>query len=440
MKRFDTLFARLFLMQVVVATLLVLMLALLLFDGQSSVLARATAPAWAAALRPLQAQIERGEPTLLPAGVDVLVPVDLEAGPPPQRARFINANSMAPRYAALRESLRAQGLAVGRMAVSGERDSGEQLLTWVELVVPGRAPLWVGIHGALENPGLFTRGMLGLGLLVAVFLLAAAWLSSLVARPLQDLQRSVRSFAETGLRPPQVAVRGPVEVRQLMQQFEDFAAQRVEQDEARQIMLAGISHDLRSPLGRIRMAAEFLPDEAAIAVRRESIIRNAQLADQLVESFLLMVRCAAEPLEQRVDLLALVRGLLSSDDHQDVQLHLKAPGPFWLEPASAMLLQRSVVNLLENAHRYGKPPVHLSLALAAGQVLLTVRDHGPGIAAEQRETLLKPFYRGASDRGQPGTGLGLPIVERCVQRHAGQLRLGDAAPGLAVELRFNLAP
>lgn len=438
-KWFDSLFARVFLMQVAVATLLVVMLVLVLFNDQSSVFARAAVPSWSAALRPLQAQIEQGEPPELPQGVDVLVPVDLEPGPPPAGARYINPSPMAPRYAALRESLRAQGIAVGRMAISGERKDGERLLTWLELVVPGRAPVWVGIHGALENPGLRARGVLGLGLAVLVFLAAAAWLSRLIARPLQDLQRSVKTFAETGERPAAAPPRGPAEVRQLMQQFDEFAAQRVQQDDARQMMLAGISHDLRSPLGRIRMAAEFLPDEPGVSVRRESIIRNAQLADQLVGSFLSLVRSAAEPLEDRVDLAELVRQLLGNGDHEDVRLELLAQGPLWLAPASGMLLQRSLVNLLENARRYGRPPVVVTLVQTDGQAVLTVRDHGPGIVASQRETLLKPFYRGASDRGQPGTGLGLPVVDRCVRRHGGEMRLLDAAPGLAVQLRFPLA-
>jgi two-component system, OmpR family, osmolarity sensor histidine kinase EnvZ len=74
-----------------------------------------------------------------------------------------------------------------------------------------------------------------------------------------------------------------------------------------------------------------------------------------------------------------------------------------------------------------------------GTAVLVVRDHGPGIPEEQRETLLKPFYRGTQDRGQPGTGLGLPVVERAVRRHGGQLQLQDATPGLRVVLRLPLA-
>ena len=435
---FDTLFARVFLLQVSVAVLLVVMLMLVLFSDQASVFAKAALPSWSAALQPVQAQLLRGESPTLPHGVDVLVPVDLEPGPPPDSARFITPSAMAPRYAALHDGLRARGILVSRMAVSGE--SGESM-TWLEFTPPDRPPVWVGIHGALENPGLRTRGAIGLALAVIVFLLAAAWLSRLVARPLQDLQRSVKTFAETGERPPPVPQRGPAEVRQLAQQFNAFAAQRVQQDDARAMMLAGISHDLRSPLGRIRMAAELLPDAPGVAARRESIVRNTQLADALVGSFIALVRSATEPLDERVDLHALVRELLDNGDHADVvpkELPL-ADTPVWVEPASGIVLKRCMLNLLDNARRYGQPPLEISLTVQEGTAVLAVRDHGPGIPADQRETLLKPFYRGTQDRGQPGTGLGLPVVERAVRRHGGQLQLQDAEPGLRVVLRLPLA-
>ena len=96
---FDTLFARVFLLQVGVAALLVLMLMLVLFSDQASVFAKAALPSWSAALRPVQAQLQSGHTPTLPQGVDVLVPVDLEPGPPPSSARFITPTAMAPRYA-----------------------------------------------------------------------------------------------------------------------------------------------------------------------------------------------------------------------------------------------------------------------------------------------------------------------------------------------------
>lgn len=433
---FDSLFARIFLLQIGVALLLVSMLMLVLFNDQASVFARAALPSWSAALRPVQAQWERGELPTLPQGIDVLVPVELVPGPPPPGARHLEPGAMVPRYAALRDGLIARGIPVGRMAVSGAQG---QLVTWLELSGSHQPPLWVGIQGALENPGLRFRGAVGIGLSVLVFLVAAAWLSRIVARPLQDLQSRVKAFAETGERPLPPPDTGPLEVRLLARQFDTFAAQRVQQDDARAMMLAGVSHDLRSPLGRIRLAAELLPDAPGVAARRDAIVRNAQLADQLVGSFLELVRSATEPLSERVNLRVLVRDLLASGDHADVRVHLPdGDAPCWVEPASRILLQRCVLNLLDNACRHGHPPLEVSLRVHEGCAQVVVRDHGPGIEPSQRARVLEPFYRGAPDRGQPGTGLGLPVVERAIRRHGGRMEVLDAGPGLRVVLHLPL--
>lgn len=434
---FDHLFARVFLMQVGVALMLVLMLMLVLLSDQASVFAKAALPSWSAALRPLQEQLQRGEVPTLPQGIDVLVPVDLVPGPPPATARFISPKVMVPRYAALRDGLRERGIFVGRMAVS---DVQGETMTWLELTLTGRPTVWVGIHGALENPHLRERGAIGLVLAVVVFLAAAAWLSRVVSKPLQDLQRSVKTFAETGECPALVIQSGPSEVRQLAKQFDAFATQRVQQDDARAMMLAGISHDLRSPLGRIRLAAELLPDLPGVSARRESIVRNTKLADELVGSFIALVRSATEPLNERLNLLVLVQELLSDGDHGDVMRSIQATETaLWMHPASDIVLKRCLLNLLDNARRYGQPPLEVGLNAHKGVAVLTVRDHGPGIPAARREALLQPFYRGTQDRGLPGTGLGLSVVDRAVRRHGGQMELKDAGPGLLVVLRLPLA-
>ncbi len=433
----DSLFARIFLLQLGVALLLcTLFLLAWLWQDRTGAVARSVAPTWAAALQPVAQALRQGQTPSLPAQSAVEVAIELLPGPPPRGARHIGDTPRAPRYALLQRWLRAQQIPVGAMAVSGE--DGEAV-TWLELRPEGRPALWVGVRGALEEPGLRGRALLAMGLSLLVFLGAAAWLSQRIARPLQTLQQRVRHFADTGQMPPPMPPQGPREVRELARQFDSFAAQRQQDDDARQMMLAGISHDLRSPLGRIRMAAELLPQTPEVAQRRESIVRNAQVADQLVGSFLALVRSATEPLDERVDLRALVQRLLGNGDHEDVRLDLQTQQALWLQPASAAQLERALVNLLDNARRYGQPPIEVRLQSAHGQALLTVRDHGPGIPPDQRETLLKPFYRGSADRLVPGTGLGLPVVQRCVRRHGGELRLENAAPGLAVHIALPLA-
>lgn len=432
MKWLDSLFARIFLLQLATGFLLSVVFAVLLFNEQASIFARTTAPLWAAALRPVQQQLASGEALQLSRTGGMAVPVELQPGPPPANARMM---PLIPRYRALLSELRNQGLPVRRLALSGKPG---QTTAWLELQAGGKLA-WVGVPSELEGRGIRRRGLLGFGIALLVFIAGAAWLGRRIARPLQDLQASVKTFAATGTPPPSTAAQGPAEVRQLTRQFAEFAAQRAQQDEARDMMLAAVSHDLRSPLGRIRLAAELLPDVPGVQDKRESIVRNVQAADRLVASFLDLARAAAEPLEERVDLAALVRRLLQSGDHDDVRLELPDTGPVWLQPASSAALERLLVNLLDNAAHYGQPPVVVRLEAGPAHAVLTVRDHGPGIAPDQMAVLRKAFFRGSHDRGLPGTGLGLAIVERSVQRHGGDMELLDAAPGLAVQLRFPLA-
>ena len=112
------------------------------------------------------------------------------------------------------------------------------------------------------------------------------------------------------------------------------------------------------------MAAELLPDAPGVAARRESIVRNAQVADQLVGSFLSLVRSATEPLEERVDLAALVRDLLGHGDHGDVTLELQAAGPVWLEPASGavpwyLVASPAAIDTIEYAFLEGQEGVFM---------------------------------------------------------------------------------
>ncbi|MEB0029986.1 ATP-binding protein [Undibacterium sp. RTI2.1] len=447
---FDSLFARIFLLQVTVGILLTVIFVVLLFNEQANIFAHSTAPLWAQALKPVQQNLRDGQPARLPNTKTVTADISLIPGPPPFSA---SPMPLVPRYRALISELNAQGIPVISLAVSGETGN---TTTWLELQTSAQ-PVWVGVQSELEGPDIRRRGLIGFLIVVLVFIVASAWLSRRIARPLLDLQRSVKAFAAKSNQPhatsyirsadiekaAKAANTGPAEVRQLAAQFAEFAAQRAEQDTARDLMLAAISHDLRSPLARIRMAAELLPETSEVNNKRDSIVRNVQIADKLVGSFLDLARAEAEPMEERVDLCALTQRLLSAGDYDHVSLSVESSAALWIAPASSIAIERMLANLLDNATKYGQAPVLVRLYLQETKeqkfALLAVRDHGTGIAADQRDLLRKPFSRGAQDRGLPGTGLGLAIVERTMQRHGGKMLLQDAAPGLQVLLFFPLA-
>lgn len=426
----DSLFARMLLVQATVVVMVVVLFVVFSIYKQSQSQARAMAPLWAAALAPVLAG-RSGLPSVQPVATSVrLVP-----GPLPADATQF---PFYQRLYTLAVELRAAGVPVRSARVSGS--SGDSI-TWLLIDRGGHAD-WIGVQSALEGTDLRWRGAAALLIGTLGTLAAAWWLSRRVVLPLAELRQAMRRFAADGQPPGPARPGASRELRELTQQFADLARERQAAEAQRRTMLAAISHDLRSPLGRIRLAAELLPDAPGVDQRRSSIVRNVALADRLLGSFIELARAEDGPLTERVDLVALVAAVLADLARSEPAL---VPGalpdqPLWLQPASASALERALRNLLDNACHHGAGPIALALVRDGPTAVLSVRDHGPGIAPADRAPLLQAFARGDSSRNTPGTGLGLFIVQRTAQRHGGTLTLHDAAPGLRAELRLPVAP
>lgn len=420
---FDTLFARVLLVQGVLALLVVVLFAIFAMRQQSQTLARAIAPVWAEALTPvIQNQ------THVPHYAVVQTHVFMLAGPPPSDAIAL---PFYPRVRALLSALVDQGVPVVSIRISGR--TGEAI-TWLE-IKQGSQTQWVGMRGDFEGIDLRERSTLAFGIGLLAVLAGAWWLSRRVLQPMAELSRAMQRFETDGQLPVTADASAPLELRDLSLQFAELASQRLHQDEKRRNMLASISHDLRSPLSRIRLAAELLPDsEGGVATRREAIVRNVQVIDRLLGSFIDMAQADEETINDRVDLCALVRELAHTE--ADICLIETPATTHWLEPASAVGLERALRNLIDNARCHGAAPIELGLRCNDAATVLWVRDHGPGIAPALHELLQQPFARGESSRMTPGTGLGLAIAQRTAKRHRGQLVLSNATPGLRVELRL----
>ena len=230
------------------------------------------------------------------------------------------------------------------------------------------------------------------------------------------------------------------EVRQVNSGFNRLARElaRVEQDRA--LMLAGISHDLRTPLARLRLEAEMsVSDPQAL----RHMAADIDQLDSLIDKFADYARTFTPP-PMPVDLNALaervVAGLVKSER---LTLSLRVPEGLWVM-ADAVDLSRVLQNLLENAARYGRRAeqpasrVEVQALAEAQRVHLVVRDHGPGVPASQIDRLTIPFYRGDLARTEAsGAGLGLSIVQKAVQRMGGQLHLRNAEGG-GFEARITL--
>ncbi len=261
---------------------------------------------------------------------------------------------------------------------------------------------------------------------------------------LEGLQRGVQRWGEGDLS-VRVPVQGDDEVADLSQRFNQ-AAERIEGLMASQkSLLANASHELRSPLARIRMGMELM-DAAQADVRqrtREEILRNMAELDQLIDEILLASRLDAKEADmgtiEAVDLVGLC-----AEECARVGAVLDVPkGMQVLEVQGvAKLLRRMVRNLLENAVRYGvtkgkEDAVVLSLSPENGQPMLKVCDRGPGVPAQYRERIFEPFFRlpGASERSG-GVGLGLSLVKSIAERHGWAVKCED---GLGCGACFVLA-
>ncbi len=272
-------------------------------------------------------------------------------------------------------------------------------------------------------PAFWQRGV-GVALLLLILFVAVAlgaWpVVRRLTRRLQSLKQGVEVFG-SGQLSHRVAVNGRDEVTALAQSF-NAAAERVESlVKAHQSLLANASHELRSPLARMKMAVSML-DDAPPAYReklRREIDTNVAELDALVEEVLLASRLDARPDQEaaeRVDLLGLAA-------EEAARIDAAVEGESLTVRGEERLLRRALRNLVENARRYGGGEVSVRIERVGGQGVVRVCDRGPGVPAELRERIFEPFYRLPGHAEQAGgVGLGLSLVKQIAERHGGQVR------------------
>jgi signal transduction histidine kinase len=281
------------------------------------------------------------------------------------------------------------------------------------------------------------RGPLGFFWLLPIVAVAVALGAYPVIRRLtkrlEALQAGVERWGQGDLS-TRVQVEGKDEVAFLAERFNQ-AAERIEQLlGSHKTLLANASHELRSPLARIRMSLELLGQEGP-AAQREEIGRSIRELDQLIDEILLASRLDrqgdAEPFEE-VDLMGLAAEECA---RSGAQLHIEPAdvGQGMLLQGSPRLLRRLLRNLLENAQRHGKGEVTASIERQGTQWVLRVRDHGPGVPPAERERIFEPFYRlsGRSEQSG-GAGLGLALVKTIAERHGGSVACQEALGGGAM--------
>ncbi len=318
---------------------------------------------------------------------------------------------------------------------------------WVSFNIDDDA-YWVFIE---RDPLARELGRTWLGWATAALLLSvlvALAITRVVNLPLARLTRAAVDLG-AGRAPAPLPDEGPAEIRAVNQSFNRMVADLAQMEQDRVVLLAGISHDLRTPLTRLRLELDMnaLPDAA-----RAAMIDDIEQLDAIVGQFLDYARPLRPQSLQDVDLAALASEvcehsrLANTADAADVRLETQIDNGVRVRGV-ATELRRALDNLLTNAARYGRDRdgllvVRVVVQRDADAALIRVCDRGLGIAADQIDRLMRPFERGDPARGgSTGAGLGLAIVERIARLHGGSFTLLANQPGgLCAQMRLPLLP
>ncbi len=269
-------------------------------------------------------------------------------------------------------------------------------------------------------------------------LLGAVFISRLINQPLSRIATATRAIAK-GVWPDPLPERGPTEIREANRSFNQMVADLNRVDSDRAVILAGISHDLRTPLARMQLEVEMahLPDDARVGIQSDL----AQM-DAIIGQFLEYAKPTDNTHSASVDLTALLTDCTREAERlQDVRVHSTIAKDVNVY-GNATDLKRVVSNLIENARRYGKTcgtnmaEINIVCKSENGHAVIEITDNGQGVPDKEMDRLLRPFTRLDAARGQAnGAGLGLAIVERIVKRHRGALKLSNkSGSGLCVRV------
>lgn len=239
--------------------------------------------------------------------------------------------------------------------------------------------------------------------------------------------------AETLGRDPAASVLplyGPAEIGRAANAFNQMRARLQAFVEDRTAVVGAISHDLRTPLTRLRFRLEDVPED-----QRDAMLRDVEEMEAMIAEVIGFMRDATNPgARQRVDLAALVAGAVHDARLMgaDVAFDLTASIPVEADPLS---MRRLLANLLENAIKYGER-ARVRLRVEGDTAMTEVIDDGPGIPADERERAFEPFFRGenARESDKPGSGLGLAVCRSIARAHGGDVLLEQRAEGFVVSL------
>ncbi|SAK72933.1 periplasmic sensor signal transduction histidine kinase [Caballeronia arationis] len=349
------------------------------------------------------------------------LPADAVLEPPRSLTTLYRSYQRSTFLAMLRRHLPAD--VPVRWQFNDDRPGRDERL-WFRVHVGGE-PYWIAlaIPEAAHGEGFASTILLSL-VLAALATLTAYVIQRHLNRPLDDLARAARHLSAGG-QPEPLPVDGPTEIAQVSVAFNQMTDALREAEATRALMLAGISHDIRTPLTKLRLAmAMAIPaggDQAFVASSENYLDQ----IDGILQQFMDYAGSGAKEVPVAGDLNALVASLAGdfAGLGHEFELTLGELPPFPFRPVSTM---RLLMNLMQNAVLYGVTGLSVRTWIDADAHLacIAIGDRGKGIAEDEMEKLKEPFRRGRGGAGHPsGTGLGLAIVERIAKLHGGTLVL-----------------
>lgn len=264
--------------------------------------------------------------------------------------------------------------------------------------------------------------------------LLGGWIfTSQISRPLRRLEFAAREIGR-GDNPGQLKEKGLEEMVTVTRAFNHMARNVQQLEEDRTLLLAGVSHDLRTPLTRIRLATEFMGE--AEAETKEGIIRDTEDMDQIITQFISFVRDGRDERAQKGNLNDLVEDCVLTNriNNEDIEFELGELPQVSFKP---LAMKRLVTNLLQNGLKYAGAPLMVTTGIYGNKIRISIFDQGDGIDDAEMERLFQPFARGNTARSGGGSGLGLAIVRRIAEMHRGTVSLINRPEG-GLEARFEM--
>lgn len=321
---------------------------------------------------------------------------------------------------------------LGEDVFVARQDSSDGISLWINQ--SKNENIWIKIP-IDDYQGKIPMDILVLSTMLLFLSLSGAWiLVSQLHRPMKRLAFAAREVGR-GDYPGKLKEEGPYEIISVTQAFNQMATNVHQLEEDRTLLLAGISHDLRTPITRIRLATEFLPDDEQGL--KQGIIDDTQDMDEIIDQFIGYIRYGSEEAAEYGNLNELLEQMINtfSKQYEGIESKLNNIPKIKFRPVA---MKRLLSNLIENAFRYGKEPVVIESYLQASNIIITVRDHGKGLKDLDKQRLFQPFARGEDARTGKGSGLGLAIVSRIAEMHGGEISLENHPVGGGLQAKLIL--